>query len=273
MSINLPNLAVIEFDAMVKAVYQSEGFLLRNTCYTKSNVVGSQVRFQKVSKGMASLHVPQNKIPLMDIDYTPVTATMQDWDAADMSDIFKQREVNFEERQQLAKMGAMAIGRRCDQIIIDAVAASGTGNIVAAGGTGFDYAKFLSMNKIFSDLGVTRAEDRFVILTAEGEEDILNDDKFINSRYTNNMLLGDGRLDGRKVMGYNWIVIPSNAEGGLTAGKAYAWAKNAMGFAVGMDIRADMQYLADYASWFVNTMFKGTAVAIDNTGIVEVSYT
>jgi hypothetical protein len=41
---------------------------------------------------------------------------MEDWNAAEYSDIFMQQKVNFDERQELVQVVANAIGRRQDQL-------------------------------------------------------------------------------------------------------------------------------------------------------------
>lgn len=272
MSIYLTDVDVTEFDSMVKAVYQSEGFKLRGAAYTKSNVVGSTVQFPVQQKGIAQQKATQDDVVPMNIDYDPITATMQNWHAAEYSDIFDQAEVNFDDKKYLAAACAHAIGRRSDQIMIDALEASGTSNTIAAGGTGFTYAKYLEMNKFFSSVGVNRNEQRYVAISAAAEEDLLNEDKFINRDYTTANLLSDGRLDGKTVMGYHWVVIPDNAEGGLPSGETYAWAERAMGFATGIDMRTDISYEYIKTSWLVNTVFKACSTAIDATGIVTIGY-
>lgn len=272
MSIYLSDVAITEYEAMVHAVYQSEGFKMRDAMRTKMNVTGSTVQFPKQGKGLAQQKATQDDVVPMNINYDPITLTLANWHAAEYSDIFDQAEVNFDDLKELSRASAMAIGRRSDQLAIDALAASGTANTIAAGGTGFTYAKYLTMNHFFSSIGVSRSERRYVAITAAAEEDILNDDKFINRDYTTSNLLSDGRLDGKTVMGYTWIVIPDNDEGGITAGKSYAWAYGSMGFAVGIDMKTVISYENVKTSYLVNTAFKAGSTAIDATGIVEISY-
>ncbi len=272
MSINLSNVAITEFNAMLHQVYQGVGFKTRGTLRTANNVTGDTHKFPVQGKGLAVQKASQDDVTPMNLTYTHATASLANWIASEYSDIFDQAEVNFDDMRALAKAVSMSIGRRMDQIVIDAIAASGTANTVAAGGTGFTYAKYLAMNAYFSSVGVSRDERRFVILNSAAEQDILNETNFISRDYTTNNLLSDGRLDGKEVMGYTWIVVPDNAEGGVTAGKAYAWAENAMGLAIGIDFQTRISYENIKTSWLVNGIFKAGAIAIDNTGIVEINY-
>lgn len=272
MSINLSNVAITEFNAMLHQVFQGQGFKMRGTVRTANNVTGDTYKFPKQGKGLAVQKASQDDVSPMNLSYEHATASLENWIASEYSDIFDQAEVNFDEMRALAKAVSMCIGRRMDQIVIDALAASGTANSVAAGGVGFTYAKYLALNAYFSQIGVSRDERRYVVINSAAEQDLLNEDKFINRDFTNNQLLSDGRLDGKEVMGYTWIVIPDNAEGGVTSGKAYAWAENAMGLAIGIDFQTRISYENIKTSWLVNGLFKAGAIAIDNTGIVEINY-
>jgi len=136
MAIGLSNAFVTLFDAEVKQAYQAKAQLVGAT-RQRRGVEGATVKFPKVGKGVATLRVPQTDVTPLNVDFSQVTATLEDWNAAEYSDIFMQQKVNFDERQELVQVVANAIGRRQDQLILDALAASGTSNTVAndIGGT------------------------------------------------------------------------------------------------------------------------------------------
>ncbi len=50
MSTSLTAVQQVEFDALVKAEYQSLGFLLRDTVRVRRDVIGSTVSFRKVNQ-------------------------------------------------------------------------------------------------------------------------------------------------------------------------------------------------------------------------------
>lgn len=280
MSIFLTNAAIKEFDAMVKSVYQATGFLLRSTMRERTNVVGSQIRFTIQGKGIANQKASQDDVVPMNINYTNVETTLQNWHAADYSDIFDQAEVNFDEKKELAKAVAMAIGRRMDQIAIDALNTSGTVATIADGGTGFTYEKFREMNSLLNANGVTRTGSRrYLAMSSAAEDDLLADDKFINSDFFNRRVLDAGNfgLNGIQLpLGYTAIVIPNMTEGGLPlAGnvrKCFAWDHEALGYGIGIDFKTTIDWIAEKTSWLVNGIFKANAVAIDPLGIVEIDF-
>lgn len=278
MSIFVNNVAIDVFDPMVKQAYQSMGFKLRDTMRERRNVVGKTVKFPKIGKGIAKQKAIQDDVEPMNLTYSRPEVTLQDWYASDYSDIFSQREINFDETRELAEALGAAIGRRSDQLAIDALVASGTTNTIGAGATGFTFAKYTTMNKFFSKNNVQRNVKRFVAIDAEAEEDILNQTQFTDSDFTQRRLLDNGgTLDGLTMFGYKWIVMGDMDEGGMPVSgathTAFAWAQNALGYAIGMDFSNEVNYIPVKTSFLVTSKYKANSVAIDNVGIVEIDYT
>ena len=145
MSKFLTDNSVAEFDAEVKHAYQGMG-LLRGTVRFRGGVIGSTHRFPKMGKGTATKRVPQTRVVPMNIAHTKATATIEDWNAPEFTDIFDQQKVNYDERTELAEVIAGAIGRREDQLILDALDSASTTLTVSTdiGGTatGLNTAKF-----------------------------------------------------------------------------------------------------------------------------------
>ena len=150
MAISLSNAFVTLFDAEVKQAYQGVAQLVP-AVRQRRGVEGSTVKFPKVGKGIATARVPQSDVTPMNVGFSNVTCTLSDWNAAEYSDIFSQQKVNFDERNELVKVVANAIGRRQDQLILDALAASSTSLVVDEdeGGTntGLNVAKLRAAKK------------------------------------------------------------------------------------------------------------------------------
>ena len=54
--------------------------------------------------------------------------------------------------------------------------------------------------------------------------------------------------------------------------KAFAFAKSCIGHAVGINMRSEINYIADSTSWLVNTIFSAGAIVIDPYGIVTIEH-
>ena len=130
MSTNLSPAFVQLFEAEVHQAYQGAA-VLRGAARTRTGVVGDTVKFPKVGKGSASVRTPQTDVVPINGEFSQVSVSLTDFVAAEYSDVFNQAKVNFDERQELAQLVGNAIGRREDQVIIDALDAASAGSTVA----------------------------------------------------------------------------------------------------------------------------------------------
>lgn len=78
----------------------------------RRGVEGSTVKFPKVGRGVATPRIGQTDVTPLNVGFSNVTLTLEDWIAAEYSDIFSQQKVNFDERSELVQVLGNAIGRR-----------------------------------------------------------------------------------------------------------------------------------------------------------------
>ena len=272
MSLTLTNVQQTEFDAMVKAQYRSRGFILRDTVMTRTDVIGRFVQFRKMNYVTANEAGFQDTIPLQDPTFAAFTATLTKYAAGCGVDEIQDLTVNFDSKQELAMLVAMAVGRRSDQIIITALVA-GPGTTIANGGTNLSYAKFRNVVQVFEENAVPISE-RFFAMSGNNLRALLAADQVISRFYTSNDAVAQGTLMNRDVMGMNIRVIPTMIEGGLPISsnirKTFAWHKMSMGMGIGQDLRTEINYLPRETTWFVNSLFFAGAVIIDDRGVIEV---
>ena len=281
MSIYLPNIAVEYFDTMVHTEFlYGSGFRFRGCAQERKNVVGDIAHFRKKGFGIAvqRLNLQDDVIP-MNIDYTDVPVTLQNWTASDYSDIFARAEVNFDETTELVQSVANAIALRYDQMTIDALSATTT-TPVPDGGTGFTYAKFLAARKTLVSNGVIqRGSELYCVMSPTAEEQFLKEIEVNNSFYTTQRFIDNGGLDEQEYMKVKLIVLPDYSTGaGATGGlpitgdirTCYMWAKPALGWAIGIDVKTEVNYIPQKVSWLINASFKGNCVNIDDNGIIPI---
>lgn len=277
MSKNLSAVAQQEFDSLVHHVYQSDG-RLRNCVTQRTGVVGDIYKFRTMGKGLANQKASQADVTPMDISHTLVNCVLENWNAPEYTDIFDQAEVNFDEKSQLAKTIALAIRRREDQLIIDALDASTpTATIatsVGGAGTGLNMAKIRAAGAELDNNGVPE-EGRCLIQNTRAKWTLLAETEASSSDYNTVKALANGQID--TFAGFKFIWIADNAEGGITSAATvydgYAFHMSAVGLAVGIDFRTEINYISEKTSWLCNGLYKAGAVAIDNTGIVKVQAT
>ncbi len=220
MALQISNAFVTLFDSEVKQAYQAQRALAGLT-RERTNVEGSTVKFPKIGKGSASVRVPQTDVVPLNVTYSQVTATMTDYIAAEYSDIFHQQRVNFNERQELVQVVSGAIGRRMDQVIIDAlVAASSTGTVAKTvaddGSTGsasnLNVGKLRAAKKALDAKNVPM-EGRTIVLHANNLSALLGLTSVTSSDFNTVKALVTGEVD--TFLGFKFVTVGDRDEGGL----------------------------------------------------------
>lgn len=270
MSTSLTAVQQIEFDALVKAQYQSLGFLLRDTIRVRRDVIGSTVSFRKVNQIQAVATGYLQPVVIQDPNYTPQNAILQKYTAPTAVDSVQELTVNFDAKMENAMLVANALGRRSDQIIIDAMNGN-AGSTIVNGGTNMTYTKYRQVIQFFDNNAVPLPE-RYWAMSASNFAALLADDHFVSTFYTQNRVLDKGFI--REFLGINVIIIPQMVEGGLPLSgnirKTFAWHKQSTGMGIGHDFRTEINYLPRETSWLVNGIFSAGATVIDNLGLIEV---
>lgn len=280
MSKFLSSVANIEFDSEVKQAYQQAG-KLRNTVTYRGGVIGDTYRFRRMGKGMASQRpAPSSDVTPMDIGHTTQSATLTNWYAPEYTDIFDAATVNFDEQRELAQTIAGALGRREDQLIIDAMEdGTPTTSIdedVGGTDTGMNPDKVRRASRILNAAGVANSE-RTLALTAIGLESLLGETEVTSSDYNTVKALVNGEVDSW--CGFKFVVIETRTEGGLPIDTApnpdethsFAYHKASIGHACGIDIRQETNYIPEKVSWLANGILKCGSIVRDADGYTEIS--
>lgn len=270
MSLGLPTIVQIEFDAQVKAAYQSMG-ALRPHVRVRTGVIGSTARFRRTVRGVAQPRVTQTDVVPMNTQYGEVTATLTDWQASDYTDVLDEVLSNIEERAVLATNIGGAIARRVDQMIIDALGAANASANIAAGGTGLTDAKMRRAQALM-DARAVPAGQRKMAISARAKEDLLSDPRFSSRDYVESYVIRTGMLP--QIYGFDIVVIDDRDEGGLplvsTTRTMFAWDMQAMALAIGKEVPLEVNYVPEKTSWLSLQAIKAGAVAVDTLGVIEI---
>ena len=275
MALSLSNAFVTLFDAEVKQAYQARAMLVP-AVRQRRGVEGSTVKFPKVGRGVATPRITQTDVTPMNVGFSTVTCTLGDWNAAEYSDIFSQAKVNFDERNELVQVVANAIGRRQDQIILDALNASSTSLTVAddIGGTdsNMNVAKLREAKKLLDKNNVP-FDGRHIIIHANSLASLLAETSVTSADFNTVRALVAGELN--TFLGFTFHVLGDRSEGGLPLATAartcFAFHRDALGYAEGIAPRTEINYIPEKTSWLVNAVFSAGAVSIDDEGIVKIT--
>jgi len=279
MSVSLSNAFVTLFDAEVKQAYQGKAMLVA-AVRQRRGVEGSTVKFPKVGRGVATARVTQTDVTPMNVGFSTVTCTLSDFNAAEYSDVFSQQKVNFDERSELVQVVGNAIGRRQDQLILDAlIAASSTGtvaNSIGGANTNMNISKLREAAKILNTKNVP-AEGRNIIIHANSANSLasmLEQTSVTSSDFNSVKALVQGEIN--QFMGFTFHVLGDRTEGGLPIDGSsdrtlFAFHKDAIGYAEGIAPKTEINYIPEKTSYLVNALFSAGAIAIDSEGIVKIT--
>ena len=276
MAVAISNAFVQMFDAEVKQAYQGSRALAGLT-RERTNVEGNQVKFPKIGKGTATVRVPQTDVTPLNVSYSQVTASMSDYIAAEYSDIFNQQKVNFDERRELVQVVGTSIGRRMDQLVIDALNASATtltvATTVGGAGTNLNIEKLIETKKLM-DANNVPSEGRTMVIHANSLAGLLGETEIQSIDFNTVRSLVSGEID--TFMGFKFVTLGDRDEGGLpipSTRTCFAFHRDAVGMGIGMNQRSEINYVPEKTSFLVSSMFSAGAVAIDDEGIVKISCT
>lgn len=276
MSVSLSNAFVTLFDAEVKQAYQGKAMLV-GAVRQRRGVEGSTVKFPKVGTGVATPRIPQTDVTPINASFSQVTLTLGDWNAAEYSDIFNQAKVNFDERQELVQVVAAAMGRRQDQMIIDALTASSTSltvsNDIGGSDTNLNVAKLREAKRLLDKNNVDPG-DRHIVIHANSLASLLSETAVTSSDFNSVKALVQGDIN--TFLGFTFHVMGDRTEGGLAIDGSndrtvWAFHKTAVGYGEGIGMRTEINYVPEKTSWLVNEIFSAGAIAIDAAGIVQIT--
>lgn len=255
-----------EFESEVHIAYQQQGTLLLNTVRSKKNVKGKSTTFQIVGKGSASTKTRHGTISPMGVEHSNTEVLLKDFYAGDWVDALDELKTNIDERGVVAKSGAYALGRKTDDLIIEAMAKAT--NEVDASTTGMTLDLALKAFAKLNELDVPDDGDRYAVVSPLVWNQLLLIKQFADSDYVDDKPFMKGR-QCKKWLGINWMqhnALPKT--GGVV--KCFMYHKTAIGHASGCDVKSDITWHGDHAAHFINNMMSQGAGLIDNDGIVVI---
>lgn len=267
MATSIDQAFIKQFEAEVFTAYQRMGSKLRSTVRSKNNIVGSSTIFQKVGKGVASTKSRHGNVPVMNVDHSAIEVTLQDYYAGDWVDKLDELKTNIDERGVIANAGAYALGRKTDDMIITALAAST--NSIVHGSTGMTLAKVQKALELLGAVDVPDDGERYAVVGWKQWSELLALKEFASADYVGPDQLPFNLTQAKKWLGTTWI-----PHAGLPVAtnirKTFWYHKTAIGHAVGADIQSDISWHGDKAAHFVNNMMSQGAGLIDLNGVVVI---
>ncbi|MDR1206887.1 MAG: hypothetical protein LBK26_00525 [Rickettsiales bacterium] len=267
MSLTIDHAFVKQFEADVHLAYQQTGTKLRSTVRSKNGVTGASTVFQKVGKGTAATKERHELVPVMNLQHTPVECQLADYYAGDWVDALDELKTNIDERRVVASAGAYALGRKTDELIINAM--SGALTVAGTGATGLSKDLILSAVEYLNEKDIPDDGRRFCVVGVHQWNELLSLEEFTNADYVGTGALVGG-FETKKWLGVNWLLHNGLPEDDGVR-DCFMYHASAVGHASGQDVKTDISWNGERAAHFVcNSMSQG-ACLIDNAGIVKIS--
>tara|TARA_A100001011_G_scaffold198521_1_gene206795 strand:- start:1254 stop:2114 length:861 start_codon:yes stop_codon:yes gene_type:complete len=282
MATTLSPAFVTLFEAEVHQAYQASA-MLRNVCRMRTGVEGSTAKFPSLAKGTATERTPSTDVVPLNGVFSTSTATLLDYVASEYSDIFNQAKINFDERQELAQLVGSAIGRREDQIILDALTAATPAATIAntvvtsgsASASDLNVGKIIAAKKTLDAKNVP-AGDRHLVIHANSMASLLGDERAVSADYAQIKALSTGDSNVNQFLGFTVHMLGDRDEGGLAIDGSndrtcFAFHKSSIGCAVGISPKTEINYVPEKTSFLVTAMLSMGAVSVDGDGQVDIT--
>jgi hypothetical protein len=289
MSSQVTTAFVQQYAANVMMLAQQKGSKLRDAVRVE-NVTGKQAFFDQIGATAARRRTSRHSdTPRMDTPHARRRCSLEDFDWADMIDQEDKVRLLVDPTSTYAKSAASAMGRAMDEVIVDAIRGTsftgetGTtavslpaGQKIAVGAAGLTLVKLISAKKLLDAADVDN-EGRYIAVTSEQLEDLLNNTTVTSADFNSVKALVQGELE--TFLGFNFIRVDGLRIDGtrilpISGSDRFcvAWQKDQVVLGIGAQPSARISERADknYATQVFYSMSIG-ATRMQEVGVVEVA--
>jgi len=289
MSNQVTTATIQSYSNLVMPLLQQKGSVLMNRV-NKRNFTGKNAKIlEQIGKQVATERTTRHA----DTSYndTPHAARWlapRTWDVADLIDNEDKLKMLIEATPAYAESQVYAIGRKIDEIIVNAaigtsyVGENGTSTeafdsayTVSAGGLGLTFDKVRNALRLLAKAQVDRSRDALVgCIASEQYYDLLGMTEYTNSDYNGSKpVLGEGGIV--KWMGIDWVHVDDNIlPKASTTRDVIIMARSGMTCGIWDDISTKIEQLPTkrYATQ-VFTSFTANASRMENGRIIKIQCT
>lgn len=258
-----------QYEAEVHVAYQRKGSKLRGTIRTKTVSGAKSTTFQKYGTGTATTKGRHGLIPVSDISHSNVEAILADYYFGEWVDNLDELKTNIDERQLAADAGAMALGRKTDELIIAALDSQSTNSVTL--GTASKAAfknKILEAVELLNAAEVPDDGERYGVVSARAWSWLMLVDEFVRADYVDSKPWMTGFMEVKRWAGVHWFQHSGLTKSGNNR-TCHLYHKSIAGHAIGSEAKADITWHGDRAAHFIANSISQAAVLIDGQGGCE----
>ncbi len=274
MSQNLTALQITQFEAEVHHEFRTVADNFEDLARTR-RVEGGEVQFPVFGYNKMNPHQMGQMIQPANGTRRPVKFALEEFTIGDWTDIFKNANVNFDEKAEFIKTIVDAFKNCSAQRIINALDAATLDQVPAnvSGSTdNLTVDAVIKAGQILDEKGVPNDGNRILMVSASGVASLMKDPRVTSMDFVSQQALMSGKLDN--FYGFKVRMFGEMAEGGLPKSgnirRSYAYHQSAVGYGANITQKVDVQYYNTYAAWFVAGAQSCAAKVIDERGCVEI---
>ena len=282
MSTQVNTAFVNQFSANVAMLSQQMGSLLRGAVDTES-VTGEKAFFDQVGEAAAVARSSRpGDTPLVETPPSRRMVSLTTYEWADLIDDADKVRMLIDPTSSYARAAAAAIGRAMDDTIISALGGTAktgkegttsttfpSGQKIAHASGGLTIAKLVSAKKLLDAQSVDPSIKRYIVVSPEQIEDLLNSTTVTSSDFNTVKALVQGDIN--TFVGFEFIVSNRLSDDG-TSRLCYAWAQDGVKLAVGKDVMARIDERSD-KSYSTQVYYCATfgATRMEEDKVVEIA--
>lgn len=281
-----PNWFVEEYRSNVRHVFQSQGYKLRGLVMPEGRVEGKKVYFPVAGKQKAVKAKRGSNATPGNPDRKFVSADMQDWQVFDEIHYTDLNKMTVVERTVVQQEGAMALGRRSDRLIIDAMnlATFPAGQTTGAGAD-ITLANLLTASNDFYARGAPTDGRAVGLLPFIWYNKLMTYKQFNSAEWVNRDNVGfinpQKFLHGKFWAGVNWLVLPEKSDDedelpfitpAANQLQSFVWHPNCVGAVFNYTDETFIQWDNRASCWTVNMMMQGLSLRIIDKGVQRLHF-
>lgn len=285
MSTQITTAFVNQFSSNITMLSQQMGSLLREAVDVET-VTGEKAFFDQVGSAVAQVRTSRHgDTPLMETPHARRMVTMSTYEYADLIDDPDKVRLLVDPTSTYARAAAMAMGRSIDDVVISAALGSAStgktgststalpsGQKIAHASGGLTQAKLVSAKKILDQNSVDPSIQRYIIVSPEQIEDLLNITSVTSADFNTVRALVQGEVD--TFVGFKFIVsnrLNTDSDGNR---QVIAFAGDGIKLAIGKDVTGRIDERADksYSTQIYYCMDIG-ATRMEEEKVVEIACT
>jgi hypothetical protein len=282
MSTQITTAFVNQFSSNVSMLSQQMGSLLRGAVDTES-VTGEKAFFDQVgSVAAVAKQSRHSDTPILETPHSRRQVTLTTYEWADLIDDADKVRMLQDPTSSYARAAAAAIGRSMDDVVIDAMGGTAktgkegatstvfaSGQKIVHGSAGLTVAKLVSAKKLLDANDVDPSIKRYIVVSPEQIEDLLNTTTVTSSDFNTVKALSQGDISS--FVGFEFIVSNRLKDDG-TSRLCYAFAQDGIKMAIGKDVMARIDERSD-KSYSTQVYYCSTfgATRMEENKLVEIA--